>query len=108
MNVSYTDYSYVFGILVLFISFLVFIGLLVGYVLAKKVRGRHMAIGSALYWTISFINLYFINLYYYRREGIYQIPTIYTLSSLIFWSMFLVPFLNLAYIIQKYMQGKQK
>jgi len=76
---------YIIGILFYNVAFLASIGAVIGYVLSKKVRGKYMAIGSAVYWTISLINLYF-----------------FTVNVLFFWSTFLVPFLNLAYIIGKY------
>jgi hypothetical protein len=82
------------------------IGIFIGYILSKKVRGRHMAIGSAVYWTISLINLYYFSLYYYHNGGLYQNPTVSALSVLILISMFLVLFLNVAYIAGKYMHRR--
>jgi len=82
-------------ILFCIVSFLAFIGAVIGYVLSKKVRGKHMAIGSAVYWTISLINLYFTT--FYIHDYIAR-----TVNAIILFSMFLVPFLNLAYIVGKY------
>lgn len=101
-SVAITPSGYVQGFFVLFISLLALVGVFIGYILAKKVKGRHMAIGSAVYWTVSFINLFLIYRYSYHHESLYQIPAIYTLSNLIWWSVFLVPFVNVAYIVRKY------
>jgi len=91
--------GYIFFIFLYIVSFLAFIGAVIGYVLSKKVRGKYMAIGSAVYWTISLINLYFFILYLHT----FHIPRIVsTVNAIIFWSIFLVPFLNLAYIIGRY------
>jgi len=91
--------GYIFSIFFTIVSFLAFIGAIIGYVLSKLVRGKHMAIGSAVYWMISIINLYFFTLYLTT----FHIPRIVrTVNWLILWSMFLVPFLNLAYIVGRY------
>ncbi|MCZ2856233.1 MAG: hypothetical protein O2U62_03975 [Candidatus Bathyarchaeota archaeon] len=95
------------GMLVLFLfilntSLLALIGLFSGYILAKRVKIMHVAVGSAVYWTVAFINLYFRYLYFYHHESLYQIPAFYALSNLIWWSVFLVPFLNIGYLFRKY------
>jgi len=95
LSVAYTPQSYVNSILLTFVFFLGTIGAIIGYVLSKKVRGKHMAIGSTVYWTISLINLYFATFYIHDR-------IMCTVNALILFSMFLVPFLNVAYIVGKY------
>lgn len=88
MSEATTPQSFVFGILLLFIFLLAVTGVLIGYFLAKKVRSKYMAIGSVIYWTITLL--------YLSIDG--------NLVSSIFLSIFLVLFLNIAYIITKYRQ----
>ncbi len=94
-NVVYTPSSSVFLGIVLIISVLALTGLSIGYVLAEVVKGRHMAIGSAVYWAIYFVN-------WYNREFLAQIPAIYPFSIRLLYSGALVLFLTLAYAIRKY------
>jgi hypothetical protein len=102
MSQAITDASYIATLVFAFFIFLAGVGSLIGYLLAKKVRGKYMAISSAVYWAVYLINLYFVYLYSYHREGLYQIDAIYTLSRLVYFSGFLIPFLNLAYVITWY------
>jgi len=95
LSIAYTPSSYALSIFFGIVSFLAFIGAIIGYVLSKLVRGKYMAIGSAVYWTISLINLYFTT--FYIHDYIAR-----TVNAIIFFSMFLVPFLNIAYIVGKY------
>jgi len=85
----------IFAIFFCIFYFLGSVGASIGYVLSKKVRGKYMAVGSAVYWTISLINLHFTTFYIRDR-------TVRTVNAIILFSMFLVPFLNLAYIIGRY------
>lgn len=99
-TVAITSSSYVVGIFILLISVVAFIGLFIGHILANKVKVRHVVIGSIIYWTVYFINLYLT--FHYHREFIYPIPAIRTLNELVFWSGFLASSFNLAYVIRKY------
>ena len=102
MSQAITPNSYVEMLAFIFFISMAGAGSLIGYVLAKKIRGKHMTIGSAVYWTVYLINLYFVYLYSYHREGLYQIDAIYALSTFLYLSGFVIPFLNLAYIITWY------
>jgi len=102
MSQAYTPASYSAGLFLTFVFLLALSGSLIGYVLARKVRGKYMAFGSLVYWIAYFINLYFVYVYSYYREGLYQIDAVYTLSTLVLFSVFLVPFLNLVYVARWY------
>lgn len=98
MSVQITPASYSLAIFGVLIFSLAFFGFLMGSFLARKARGKYMAIGSAIYWTVYFINLYLINRYYYHRESLYQVPAIYALSGLLMFSGLLVLSLDITYI----------
>lgn len=49
--------GYVWGFLFMLVFLLAVIGAVIGNVLWRKVNGRHMMIGSALYWTFALLYL---------------------------------------------------
>jgi len=102
MSLATADVSSLFVWDVAIFILLAGVSLLIGYVLAKNVRGKHMAIGSAVYWAVYLINLYFVYYFSYNYEGLRQIYPIYALSGLIYFSGYLMLFLDLAYAITWY------
>ena len=90
----------VVSVILVFLLLVLFLGYVIGSFLAKRVKGKHMIIGSAAYWTAYLINLYLVLRYSYYREFIYQNLAIYTLSSIfLFWGLVVLP-INITYLVK--------
>ena len=86
------------SVILVFLLLVLFLGYVIGSFLAKRVKGKHMIIGSAAYWTAYLINLYLVLWHSYYREFIYQNRAIYTLSSiLVVWGLVVLP-INITYL----------
>ncbi len=93
MSQAYTPGSYVLGLFLTWVLFLALSGFLIGYVLARKVRGKYMAFGSLAYWVFTFLLLF----YYWPA---------YWLTFLILFAV-LVLFADITYAVS-YIAGKRK
>jgi len=78
----------------------------VGYILEKKVKGRFMIIGSAVYWVFAFLFLSAV-VGQVSSALLYENPILYHSFNVAFWSTFLVLFADITYAV-KYIARKRK
>lgn len=81
-------------------------GFVFGHILEKKVRGKFMIIGSAVYWvfTLPFLSAVVRQVSF---TLLHENPVLYHSFNAAFWSTFLVLFADITYVA-KYIVGKRK
>lgn len=94
-------------IVILFYLLLALFGYVIGSFLAKRVKGKHMIVGSALYWTVHLSNYYFHIRQGSSGEFLYQNRiTDLLLSILFYWGLVVLP-INVTYLA-KHIVGRLK
>lgn len=81
-------------------------GIVLGYNLEKKVKGKFMIIGSAVYWifTLPFLSAVVGQ---WSTTLLYENPVLYHSFNVAFWSTFLILFADSTYAVS-HISGKRK
>jgi len=80
-------------------------GIVLGYILEKKVEGRFMIIGSAVYWGFTFLFLSAV-VGQVSFTLLHENPVLYHSFNVAFWSTFIVLFADITYAV-RHIAGKR-
>ena len=100
--VAYTPTSYVFGFVLMIVFFLCVVGFLVGTFLGDVVKAKVVLAGSVVYWVVALPNLLYLLFFYQYQPGFFQ-----SVSTGLFWSMFLVVGADVAYVIKYFVKKRR-
>ncbi len=101
-----TDPFFIPAIVSLYIFPLACAGIVLGYIIQKKVKGKSMIIGSAVYWVLAFLFLSAV-VGQVSSTLLHENPVLYHSFNIAFWSTFLVLFADITYAM-RYISGRHK
>jgi len=95
------------GIVGFYIFLLACAGFVLGSILVKKVKGKFMIIGSAVYWvfTLPFLSAVVGQV---STTLLHENPVLYHSFNVTFWSTFLVLFADITYAIRYIVEKRKK